>query len=146
VGEDSLVRAYIAFQKPGASVHIGARTFIGKARIMAASEVVIEDDVLISWDVTIVDNHSHSVRFAERAEDVREWSRGRKNWEHVKVAPVRIRSKAWIGFGVSVLSGVCIGTGAIVGACSVVTADVPDWTIWAGNPARLIRELSPSER
>jgi acetyltransferase-like isoleucine patch superfamily enzyme len=146
VGEESHIRAYIAFQKPGASVRVGARTFIGKARIMAATEVVIEDDVLISWDVTIVDNNSHSVRFSERSNDVREWSRGRKDWQHVKLSPVRIQSKAWIGFGASILSGVTIGAGAIIGASSVITVDVPPWTIWAGNPARLIRELSADER
>lgn len=146
VREESHVRAYIAFQKAGASVRVGARTFIGKARIMAATEVVIGDDVLVSWDVTIVDNNSHSVRSSERSTDVREWSRGRKDWQHVQSSPVHIQSKAWIGFGASILSGVTIGTGAVIGACSLVTADVPPWTIWAGNPARLIRELSTDER
>ncbi len=146
VSEESRVRAYIAFLKPNASVHVGARTFIGKSRIYAATEIVIEDDVLISWDVTIVDNNSHSVRYSERSRDVRDWSHGRKNWQHVKSNPVHIQSKAWIGFGTSILSGVTVGTGCVIGACSVVTADVPAWTVWAGNPARLIRELSTDER
>ncbi len=48
-------------------------------------------------------------------------------------------SDVWLGYGVIVLPGVRIGHGAIVGAGSVVTADVPDYGIVAGNPARLIR-------
>ncbi len=45
----------------------------------------------------------------------------------------------WIGYGAIVISGVNIGTGAVIGAGSVVTKDVPPYEIWAGNPASLIR-------
>lgn len=45
----------------------------------------------------------------------------------------------WIGFGATILPGVTIGDGAIVGACSVVTRDVPPYAIVGGNPARVIR-------
>ena len=146
VDADSHIRAHIAFQRAGARVHIGARTFIGKASIIAATEVSIGDDVLISWGVTVVDHNSHSIRYTERANDVVDWSAGRKNWANVKSKPVCVQSKAWIGFDASILSGVTVGTGAIIGACAVVTRDVPPWTIWAGNPARMIRELSEDER
>ena len=72
--------------------------------------------------------------------------RGHKEWAGVKIAPVRIANRAWLGFNVAVLPGVTVGEGAVVGACSVVTRDVPAWTIAAGNPARVLRELSDDER
>jgi acetyltransferase-like isoleucine patch superfamily enzyme len=52
----------------------------------------------------------------------------------------------WIGANVIILKGVTIGEGAIVGAGSVVTKDVPPYTIVAGNPARIIREIPENER
>jgi galactoside O-acetyltransferase len=82
----------------------------------------------------------------EREHDVEEWLRGRKGWKGVRIAPVKVENWAWIGFNVSVLAGVTIGEGAIVGACSIVTKDVPAWTVAAGNPARLIREQTANER
>jgi acetyltransferase-like isoleucine patch superfamily enzyme len=45
-----------------------------------------------------------------------------------------------------ILRGVTIGQGAIIGAGSVVTNSIPPWTMIAGNPARIIRELTPAER
>jgi acetyltransferase-like isoleucine patch superfamily enzyme len=55
--------------------------------------------------------------------------------------PIRIGRNVWIGFDACVLPGVTIGEGSIVGARSVVFADVAPWTLVAGNPARVIRAL-----
>jgi len=78
----------------------------------------------------------------DRRNDVREWAAGRKNWDRIGHAPVRIDDRAWIGFNVSVLKGVTIGRGAVIGACSVVTRDIPPYALAVGNPARVIRMLS----
>ena len=59
------------------------------------------------------------------------------------MAPVRIQSKAWVGFNVSILKGVTVGEGAVIGAGSVVTKDVPPNTIAVGNPAQVVRHLEP---
>lgn len=52
---------------------------------------------------------------------------------------VVIGNDVWIGYNVTILSGVKIGNGAIIGAGSTVIKDVPDYSIFAGNPAKLIR-------
>lgn len=55
-------------------------------------------------------------------------------------SPIVIKDQAWVCAGAYVLPGVTVGQGAVVGAASVVTKDVPDWCIVAGNPSRYIRE------
>ena len=62
-------------------------------------------------------------------QDGHPWSRG----------PVVIENDVWIGQGARILSGVRIGNGAVVGAYAVVTKDVPDYGVVAGNPAQLVR-------
>ena len=64
-----------------------------------------------------------------------------KDWT---VEPTRVRSGASIGSGATILSRVVIGENALVGDGSVVTRDVPDNAIVAGNPARLLRSLVPT--
>lgn len=146
IGDQSIVQASLRTDRSPASIVIGSRTFIGGGSLLvAAQNISIGDDVLVSWGVTIVDHDSHSLDFALRKNDVVEWGQGRKDWTHVTVSPVRIGNKVWIGFGVSILKGVDIGEGAVIAAASVVTRDVPPYTLVAGNPARVIREVERSE-
>lgn len=60
--------------------------------------------------------------------------------------PITIRDGAWLGAGVIVLPGITIGKYAVVGAGSVVTHDVPDYTVAAGNPCRVIRKISQRDK
>ena len=59
--------------------------------------------------------------------------------------PIRVGNACWIGDNVTILSGVAIGDGAVVGACSVVTRDVPPFSIAVGNPARVIKTRFSTE-
>jgi galactoside O-acetyltransferase len=140
------VRGNVVFEKGNAALSVGNRCFIGKTVSSIADSVGIGDDVLISWGLTITDHNSHSLKFYERQCDAEGWHGCSKNWTGVKIGKVVIQYKAWIGCNVIVLKGVTIGEGAIVGAGSVVSKDVPPFTIVAGNPARVVRELDPDER
>lgn len=60
------------------------------------------------------------------------------------VRPVRIGNKVWVGRQSMILPGVTVGEGAVIGAASVVTRDIPPYTVWAGNPAKFIRSLEAS--
>jgi acetyltransferase-like isoleucine patch superfamily enzyme len=146
VGKDSSVQTRIFFGRPFAKLFVGNKTFIGNGVISVAERVDIGNEVLVSWGVTILDHQSHSLKFSERADDVKLFLRGEKDWSHVPISPVTIEDKAWIGVNSIILNGITIGEGAIVGAGSVVTHDVPAWTIVAGNPARIIREITQEFR
>lgn len=141
VGENALIHGSLLYERPGAEIEIGKRTYVGDSMLVTATRISIGDDVLVSWGVTIVDHDSHALDFTDRSRDVLLWAEGRKEWSKVPTAPVRIADKAWIGFGASILKGVTVGEGAVVAAKAVVTKDVPPWTVVAGSPARIVREL-----
>lgn len=141
IGDQSIIHADISFEDKGGEVRIGCRTFIGRSNLVCYRSVVIGDDVIMSWGITVVDHDSHSVDWTKREHDVHLWANERKIWDHVARAPVKISNKVWIGFNVSVLKGVTIGEGAVIGACSVVTRDIPPYALAVGNPARVVRSL-----
>lgn len=60
--------------------------------------------------------------------------------------PVSIGELSWIGGNVSILAGVTIGKGCTIAAGSIVTRDVPDWSVVAGNPGRVIKTLEEKEK
>lgn len=154
IGEDCHITGNFIFEVQEGKIVIGNRTFIGGGTFICVEEIEIGNDVMFSWGCTISDNNSHSHIWSERKNDVIDWKRGLdenkigiyKDWTNVKKGKIRIKDKAWIGFNSIILKGVTIGEGAIVGAGSVITKDVPDWTIVAGNPAKIIREIPEDER
>ena len=64
-----------------------------------------------------------------------------KDWSSVKTKPIKVCKDSWIGMNALILKGVTIGEGAIVAASSVVTKDVPPFTVVAGNPAKEVKKL-----
>jgi acetyltransferase-like isoleucine patch superfamily enzyme len=146
IGNQSVINANFIFEKQSGFINVGNRTFIGGCTFICIDKIEIGNDVMFAWGSTIMDNNAHSLIWAERQNDVQDWKRGLdegktgyyKNWTGVKHAPIIIKDKAWIGFNCIILKGVTIGEGAVVGAGSVVTENVPDYAVVAGNPARLI--------
>ena len=149
IGSDCLISGKFVFENENGTIKIGNSTFIGGGMFICIDNITIGSNVLISWGCTFMDNDAHSLLASVRLNDVSDWKRGieegnpgkYKNWEKVAHAPIILKDNAWIGFNSIILKGVTIGEGAIVGAGSVVTKDVPDFTLVAGNPARIIKEL-----
>ena len=143
IGRDGVIHCRVDFDYAGGFVRIGDRCYIGASHLVCHTGIDIGDDVVISWGVTIVDHNSHAVAWTGRQHDVSLWKQNKKDWTAVKIAPVRIGDKAWIGFGAAILKGVQIGEGAVVGAHAVVSRDVPPYAVVAGNPARVVQQLEP---
>ena len=148
IGSFTQVRGELLTFAHGGEIVIGEYCYIGDAtRIWSARRITIGNRVLIAHNVTILDNLTHPVGAAARHEHFRQIiTSGHPKRIDLGEKPVQIADDVWIGCLSVVLRGVSIGTGAIVGAGSVVTEDVPAWTIVAGNPARVVRELAENER
>ncbi len=152
IGKQGLNRASFIFESEKGEVIIGDNVHLGGVTFISRNKIVVKDDVTMAWDITIYDHNSHSVYWGERKKDNETCYSDRhnyngnnvvtKDWSNVKNAPIIIESKVWIGFGVLILKGVTIGEGAVIGAKSVVTKDVPAWTVVAGNPAQVVKIIS----
>ncbi|MBB5057285.1 acetyltransferase-like isoleucine patch superfamily enzyme [Granulicella aggregans] len=145
----SQVLGHLVVMGHGGSIRIGSSCFIGEqTRIWSADSIVIGNRVLISHNVNIHDHNSHSWSAQRRHMHFNQiFSAGHpKELKDVPSSPIIIEDDAWIGFNATILKGVKIGTGAIVGAASVVTKDVAPYTVVAGNPAKVMREIPVEDR
>jgi len=146
LGADSILCGRLMFHRPGV-FRLGPRSYVGPGtELRITTAIDIGADVMISWGCTLIDTDMHSLCFEERAQDVlieggRAGPGVAKDWSNVRCAPIRIGDRVWIGMRVIVLPGVSLGDGCVIGAGSVVTRDVPAWSLAAGNPARVVRSL-----
>lgn len=114
----------------GTQIRIGDG-FVGNFNLTILDEapVTIGDRVLIGPNVGIY-TVSHALLPDERAEGI------------MRSLPVRIRNDVWIGGHAVIMQGVTIGDGAVIGAGSVVTRDIPPRVIAVGNPCRVLRPVT----
>jgi len=148
IGAHSIIQGELLLFAHGGKISIGDWSYIGEgSRIWSASEISIGHRVLISHNVNILDNLTHPISARERHEQFRAIAlSGHPHDISLNEKSVCLHDDVWVGAGAHILKGVTVGEGAIIGAGSVVTKDVPAWTIVAGNPAKVIRELGPDER
>jgi len=148
------------------TVHIGRNVYIGRYinRISVADNVILKDGchlctcnseskIILGKNTTIgfhtliyasvsirIGSNCSIAPFVYIVDSNHEVKRNKLINEQPNItSPIEISSDVWIGAGAVILSGVKIGEGAVIGANSVVSCDVPDYEIWAGVPARKIK-------
>jgi len=129
IGDDTGIGAFVEIQKNakvGRRCKVSSHTFICEG-------VAIDDECFIGHHVVFInDRHPTAVNPDGSPQTEADWT----------VIPTRVERRASIGSGAVILCGVTIGEGAIVGAGSVVTRDVPPHTTVAGHPARELRRAA----
>lgn len=120
------------FSLLGGEIKIGNNVGISNSAIIARTGVEIEDDVMIGGGVKIYDTDFHSLNYEDRMA---------RPEIGAKYKPIKIKHGAFIGGHSIILKGVTIGEYSVVGAGSVVTHNIPDKQVWAGNPAKFIKNL-----
>ena len=141
LGEGSRIQGPIQF-------HYGVHTKIGKNffanfnfTVQDDGEVIIGDDCNFGPNVTIVTPVHPMLPEERRALYAPDGSPAHLCW----AKPVRIGSDCWLGANVVVCPGVTIGEGCVIGAGAVVTRDIPPHSFAAGNPCRVIREITDAD-
>ncbi len=128
IGDNTKIGTFVEVQKNakiGKNCKISTHTFICEG-------VTIEDNVFIGHNVTFInDKYPKATNPDGSMQTEADW----------QVVPTLVKKGASIGSSATILCGVTIGENAIIGAGSVVTKDVPDNTIVAGIPARIIRKI-----
>jgi acetyltransferase-like isoleucine patch superfamily enzyme len=148
IGDECTLQGLLVTEHDDARITIGNNVFIGANTVVdCAQEVIIEDDVLVSYECLLLDSNNHSQNFDMRKNDLPDVKYGREyNWAVIPSKPIRICRGAWVGARSIILKGVTIGEGAIVGAGSVVTKSVEPYTIVGGNPARVVKVIPRGDR
>lgn len=118
----------------GSNIEIGENFFSNYGlTILDVAKVTIGDNAQIAPNVAIY-TAGHPVHPDSR------------NSGYEYGIPVTIGDNVWLGGNTVILPGVTIGSNSVIGAGSVVTKDVPEWVIAAGNPCKVIRKITEEDR
>ena len=133
IGDEVKIGTFVEIQK---GARIGARCKISSHTFICEG-VTLEEEVFIGHNVTFTND------LYPRATNPNGSLQEEKDW---KCTPTLVKRGASIGSSATLLCGITIGEFAVVGAGSVVTRDVPEYTVVAGNPARLLKKLPRDQR
>jgi acetyltransferase-like isoleucine patch superfamily enzyme len=111
---------------------IGENTGISNAVIIAQEKITIGKNVFIGGGSRIYDNDFHPHRSIDRLKD---------GEQIIPTKSIEIGDNVFIGGHTIILKGTIIGEGSIIGAGSIVSGTVPPYQVWAGNPAKMLREI-----
>lgn len=134
VGRNCLIEDFSVINNAVGDVRIGDRTLLGISSVIIGP-VRLGNNILIAQNV-VLSAFNHNYENVTRPIVEQDYS----------TQPIVVEDGVWIGANVVVLVGVQIGKNAIVAAGSVVTKDVPPFTIVAGNPARIIKAYDFEEK
>ena len=128
IGDNTKIGPFVEVQK---NAFIGKRCKISSHTFICEG-VTIEDDVFVGHGVMFInDKYPRSTNESGELQTEEDW----------EVISTIVKQGASIGSNATLLCGITVGSGSIVGAGSVVTRDVPDKAVVAGNPARIIRNI-----
>jgi acetyltransferase-like isoleucine patch superfamily enzyme len=141
IGNKTIIRGELMTFGHGGQIRIGDYSFIGPGtKIWSAKRITIGNRVLIAHNVNIHDQNSHPMDSAERHLDqIHIMEKGFQKVNNLNEKEIVIQDDVWIGFSATILKGVTIGKGAIIGACCIITKDVPPYAVVVGTPPEIIK-------
>lgn len=130
LGENSMIEAFSTINNGVGDVMIGNNTIIGIGNVIIGP-VVIGDNVMLAQNIVVSGlNHGY--------EDITIPPKEQK----VSTKLITISDNVWIGANCVITAGVTIGKHSVIGAGSIVTKNIPDYVVAAGNPARILKRYN----
>jgi acetyltransferase-like isoleucine patch superfamily enzyme len=143
LGRRTICRGILLCDSGLGIIDIGDLVYIGDNVIISTRDRIrIGARTMVAHGVQIFDNDSHPLDPRDRHADYLNLIEGRHRTHFIPSAPVEIGEDCWVGANSIVLKGVTIGDRSVVAAGSVVTADIGEDCLAAGNPTRVVRSLS----
>ena len=134
LGKSSVIEDYTIINNAVGEIIIGNHTRIGMGNTIIGPVMIGNNVILAQNVVTSALNHN----FEDVAMTI--------NQQGVKTDQIIIENNVWIGANSTILAGVHIGEHVVVGAGSVVTKDIPPFSVVVGNPARIVKEYDHKEQ
>ncbi len=143
IGNNTHIKGELFTLGHGGQIIIGDYSFIGpNTYIWSGKLIKIGNRVLIGHNCNIFDNDIHPFNSALRHKQFKRIiTEGQPKEINLYDQEVIVEEDVWIGANTTILKGVKIGRGAIIGANSIILKDVPAYTIYAGNPAKYLRDI-----
>lgn len=118
----------------GPNMSVGKRFYANfNLTVLDSAIITIGDRVMIGPNV-MISTATHETEVASRRQDIE------------YAYPINIGDDCWIGGGVTILPGVTIGDGCTIGAGSIVTRDIPAWSVAVGSPARVVKKVQALDK
>lgn len=132
---------------PRGLVAVGRYTVLNSCYVICEERITIGDHCLLAWGAVITDVWSGASSCDTRRAVLRNAAHGDDRWLGAgdDARPVTIGDNVWIGFDAVVMPGTVIGRGAVVSSRSVVSGDIPPYSVVVGNPGRVIRTLDADD-
>ncbi|MCU0440317.1 MAG: acyltransferase [Raineya sp.] len=141
LGNNCIIHGNLIIENSEGGILIDDNTYIGaNTTLISTKKIIIGKNVMLAWGITVIDHNSHSLNYDERIKDMcRALNKEKVEWENVEKGEIVVEDYAWIGFNSIILKNVRISKGSIIGAGSVLTKSTEPFSVYGGNPARLIK-------
>lgn len=135
IGRNTVLLGELIVLEQGGYIEIGEFCYISSGvKIWSGEKIIIGNRVMISHNVNIHDQVTHPLDADERHKDfLHIVNKTPMQKVDYRAKPIIIEDDVWVGFNVTILKGVTIGKGSVIGACSLITKDIPPYAVVVSN-------------